>query len=460
MVIKMNEKDIYNLQCIDMNHEGLGVVKKDGFPIFVPNLIVGEQAKIKVTKVNKSFALGEVVQIIEESKLRVRPRCKHFFKCGGCDLMHLDYKSQLDFKLSMANATFQRIGHLDFKIKNIIGMDKNINDNEIQPYYYRNKVQIPFGMRGNKTVCGFYKKKTHDIIDLDECFIQPILSTEIGRLVKNIMNELGLTAYDEQAKKGCIRHTIIRKTVKNEYMIVFVIYDDCKSNIELIKELATKITNKYKEIKSVIINVNKKVNNVILGDYSKTIYGTDVLIENILGLNFKLSHKAFFQINHTQTEKLYSKALEFANITNNDVVLDCYCGVGTISLLAATKAKKVYGIEVVKEAIDDAIENAKLNKITNAEFIVGKAEEEILKFKDKLIDIMIVDPPRKGLDIDVINTIIQKKIEKIVYVSCDIATLARDLQLLQSDYEIKDVTLVDMFPQTADVETVAMLVRK
>ena len=243
-------------------------------------------------------------------------------------------------------------------------------------------------------------------------------------------------------------------------MIVFVIYDDCKSNIELIKELATKITNKYKEIKSVIINVNKKVNNVILGDYSKTIYGTDVLIENILGLNFKLSHKAFFQINHTQTEKLYSKALEFANITNNDVVLDCYCGVGTISLLAATEAKKVYGIEVVKEAIDDAIENAKLNKITNAEFIVGKAEEEILKFKDKLIDIMIVDPPRKGLDIDVINTIIQKKIEKIVYVSCDIATLARDLQLLQSDYDIKEVTLVDMFPQTADVETVAMLVRK
>ena len=238
------------------------------------------------------------------------------------------------------------------------------------------------------------------------------------------------------------------------------IFDDSKSNIDKLKELTIRITNRYSEIKSVILNVNKKTINVILGDSSKTLYGTDVLIENILGLNFKLSHKAFFQINHTQTEKLYSKAIEYANIKEEDVVLDCYCGVGTISLLAATKAKKVYGIEVVDEAIKDAIENSKLNNINNAEFIVGKAEEEILKFKDKLIDVMIVDPPRKGLDINVINTIIEKQIDKIVYVSCDIATLARDLQLLEEKYVIKDVTLVDMFPQTADVETVALLSRK
>lgn len=456
----MNENVIYNLECTDMNHEGLGVVKKDGFPIFVPNLIKGEQAKIKVTKINKSYGLGEVVEIINESKSRVKPICKHFLKCGGCDLMHLDYKTQLDFKLSMANATFQRIGHLDFKIKNIIGMDQDLNGNIIKPYYYRNKVQIPFGMKGSKVTCGFYKKKTHEIIDLDECFIQPKLSTEIGRLVKNIMNDLNLSCYDEKNKRGCVRHVIIRKTVNNEYMIIFVVFDDSKSNIDKLKELTIRITNRYSEIKSVILNVNKKTTNVILGDSSKTLYGTDVLIENILGLNFKLSHKAFFQINHTQTEKLYSKAIEYANIKEEDVVLDCYCGVGTISLLAATKAKKVYGIEVVDEAIKDAIENSKLNNINNAEFIVGKAEEEILKFKDKLIDVMIVDPPRKGLDINVINTIIEKQIDKIVYVSCDIATLARDLQLLEEKYEIKDVTLVDMFPQTADVETVALLSRK
>lgn len=448
----MKEQQILQLKCIDINHEGLGVVKADDFTIFVPNLLVGEEAKIRVNQIKKSFAFGEVVEYISYSKERVNPICKHFFKCGGCDLMHMNYESQLKFKLSMANATFKRIGHLDFEIKNIIGMEN--------PYEYRNKVQMPIGKKNGKIITGFYKKKSHDIIELDKCYIQPSLSTDITKLVKNVANDLKIQAYDEVNKNGCLRHVIVRKTFCGEYMIVLVVFDDSKQNLYLLKELTERVVNRYSEVKSVILNVNKKINNVILGDSYKTLFGSDILIEEILGLKFRMSHKAFFQINLKQTEKLYSKALEYANINKEDIVLDCYCGVGTISLLASKKAKKVYGIEVVSEAINDAIENSKLNNINNAEFIVGKAEEKILEFKDKEIDVMIVDPPRKGLDINVVNTIKQKKIRKIVYVSCDIATLARDLSLLSDMYKIDDVTLVDMFPQTADVETVVLLSRK
>lgn len=448
----MKVNDIIKLKCIDINHEGLGVVKKDDFPLFVPNLLVGETAEIKVVDLKKNYGIGKVVNHCDFSENRVNPICSNFFECGGCDLMHMNYQSQLAFKLQMGNATFKRIGHLDFKIKNIIGMDK--------PYNYRNKVQMPIGREKGKMITGFYKKKSHDIIKLEKCYIQPDESTEIAKLVKNICNDLLISSYDEKNKEGCLRHVIIRKTFDNEYMVVLVIFDDHKDNLIKLNELSHRIIQRNKNIKSIILNINKKVNNTILGLEYKALAGNDYLIEKILGLKFYMSHRAFFQINLKQTEKLYEKALEYANISENDVVLDCYCGVGTISLLAAQKAKKVYGIEIVPEAINDAIKNSKLNNINNAEFIVGKAEEEILKFKDKLIDVIIVDPPRKGLDINVIETIKKKQINKMVYVSCDIATLARDLSILSDSYNIIDVTLVDMFPQTADVETVCCLQRK
>ncbi len=442
----MEENKVVKGICVDLNHDGLGVVKVDNFPIFVNDLLPEEEAKIKIIKNNKTYAIGKNIGLIKESKNRAIPSCKYFGLCGGCDLMHMTYDAQLEFKLKMANTTFKRIGHLDYEIKNIVGMK--------WPYNYRNKVQIPFSFRNGKVICGFYKKKSHDIVEIDDCHLQPTMATDIARFVRNLAIEFDIKAYDEVSKKGTLRHIIVRKTTNDEYMVVLVINDN---KLPQSKKIVEKLVNRYSEIKSIIINYNNKHSNVILGDAYDVLYGTDSLIETILGLKFNLSHKAFFQVNHEQTEKLYSKVLEYLEPNSDDIVLDCYCGVGTMSLLFATKAKKVYGIEISKEAIKDAENNSRLNDITNTEFIVGKAEEEILKFNDKQIDLMVVDPPRKGLDIKVIETIKQKKIKKIVYVSCDIATLARDLNLLESDYQIMDVTLFDMFPHTADVETVVSL---
>lgn len=445
----MRENDCIKETCVDLNHDGLGVIKVDNFPFFVNDLLPGEEAKVKIIKINKSYGIGKNIGLVKQSPNRVTPICKYFGVCGGCDLMHMTYKEQLKFKLQMANTTFKRIGHLDYEIKNIIGMD--------HPYNYRNKVQIPFSFRNGKVICGFYKKKSHDIVEIDSCYLQPNKATDIARFVRNLAIEFNIKAYDEVKKQGTLRHIVIRKTTNDEYMIVLVING---SKLENSNEIINKLVNKYPDVKSVILNYNNKNSNVILGEEYDVLYGTDTLIETILGLKFNLSHKAFFQVNHEQTEKLYSKVLEYLNPNKTDIVLDCYCGVGTMSLLFATKAKKVYGIEISKEAINDAQNNATLNCIDNTDFIAGKAEEEILKFSDKHIDLMVVDPPRKGLDIKVVDTIKEKKIERLVYVSCDIATLARDLKLLESDYEIKDVTLFDMFPNTADVETVALLEKK
>ncbi len=445
----MRENEIIKAICIDQNHDGLGVVKVDNYPIFVNNLIKDEEAKIKILKLNKSFGLGANVGFIKSSKNRVEPLCKYFNKCGGCDLMHMTYKSQLDFKLDMANATFKRIGHLDFEIKKIVGMEN--------PYNYRNKVQIPFSNKNGKVICGFYKKKSHEVIEVDNCYLQPNKATDIARLVRNLANEYKISGYDEIARKGVLRHVIVRKTSANDYMVIIVINGRSLNNRN---EIVNKLIEKYPDIKSVILNYNNKNNNVILGDKYDAIYGDDSLVETLLGLKFKLSHKAFFQINHEQTEKLYSQVLKYADVKEDDVVLDCYCGVGTMTLLLSEHSKKVYGIEIVEEAIEDAKKNSALNNINSVEFIVGKVEDEIMRFSKEKIDVVVVDPPRKGLDLKVIETLKLAKVKKIVYVSCDIATLARDLHLLEDFYKIKDVTLFDMFPITSGIETIALLERK
>ena len=448
------EKVFIKGTCTDISHEGLGVVKVDNKPFFVFDILPGESGKFEVTKENKNLGYAKVVNRFNDSKDRIVPICKKFGVCGGCDFFNMSYEFEVKYKLKMINETFKRIGHLDFKIDEVIKADKSTNiDKTIK---YRNKVQIPFKDNKNKAICGFYKKKSHDIIEVDTCYLQTDLTTEIAKFVKNVMNELKISAYNEEKHSGCMRHLLVRNTCNNEYMVVFI----CKDyDISSIKVLAEKLKNKYKEVKSIILNINKEKSNVILGSDYKLIYGEDYLVENILGLNFKMSHKAFFQINHDQTEKLYSKALEFANISKNDVVLDCYCGVGTISLLCSKYAKKVYGVEIVKEAIEDAKKNAILNNITNAEFICAPAEEKINDLVDE-IDVLLVDPPRKGLDKTLIDTLINSKIKRIVYVSCDVATMARDLNLLSEKYELTKGCGVDLFPRTANVETVVLLNRK
>lgn len=430
--------------CTDLSHDGLGVVKYNNKTYFVNDLLPTEKATVKIIKEQKNYGFCKVVNRLTSSKHRVVKKCAYFGVCGGCDFCHVNYEFETDFKINKVNQTLKRIGHLDHLVKTIVKADET--------NHYRNKVQIPFKQYKNKTICGFYKKQTHEICEITDCYLQTPYTTSISIFVKNIMNEYKIKAYDELTNSGTLRHLLIRKNSNNEYMVVLIVneYDNKFFNL-----LSNKIVNKFDKVKSIIVNYNKNKNNVILGDKFETLYGADYLYEYINNLKFKMSHKAFFQVNHAQATKLYNLALDMANIKPTDTVLDCYCGVGTISLLASLKAKKVIGIEIIKEAIDDAINNAKINDINNCEFICGDATKEINNIND--IDILIVDPPRKGLDNNIIDVIVAKKINKIVYISCDVSTLARDLSILTNYYNIDDSTCVDLFPNTNHVETVVLL---
>lgn len=442
----MKLHDVIKCKCTDLNHQGLGVCKVDGFPLFVPDLLVGEEALVKITKLQKKFGYGEVKKHLSYSTNRVEPICPVFNQCGGCQIMHMSYPSQLEYKVKMAEETFKRIGHLDLKVKKIIGME--------EPYYFRNKVQVPFREVDGEIEAGFFKKNTHEIVPLEVCFIQPKLATEITKTVKDLFNKYRLRAYNEEKHQGLLRHLLIRKTVRDDYMVVFITRTEAFPH----KEAITKeLVEKYPKLKSVIQNINPRKTNVILGDKSKLLYGTKTLLDEMLGLKFHVSEKSFFQTNHLQTEALYREIENLARPQPDEIMVDGYCGVGTISLMLARKAKKVYGIEIVQEAVNDAKVNAALNKIQNAEFIAGRTEEEIEKLKAIKINTIVVDPPRKGCDKALLEAIIERRIEKVVYVSCDVATLARDLEILAEAYEIKEVTLVDMFPQTSGVETVCLL---
>lgn len=451
LILEVGKK--YTAECVDLNHDGMGVFKVNGFTIFALNSIVGEVALLEIEKVNSNYAQAKILEIKKKSKDRVTPICKQFLECGGCDLMHMKYSKQLEFKENMGKETLRRIGDLqtvDKVCEGIIGTD---NDN----YHYRNKVQIPFSKIGKKTVCGFYKKKTHFIIPLEECYIQPQTCNEIAKFVKNLANEYGIDGYVENQKTGILKHLLIRKNSFNEYMVILVTRSE---KINCLDEVVKKITNRYPEVKSILLNIQEKDTNVILGSKTVVLYGKDELIDELLGYKFKLSHRSFFQINHNQTEKLYSTVKEFASFNKNDIVLDAYCGVGSIGITLSQSVKKVYGIEVVPEAVENAKENAKINGINNITFYTGKVEEVISDLKDINFDVVVVDPPRKGCDQSFIKTIIDNNIKKVVYVSCNVATLARDIKLLSDYYNVKRVKFVDMFPFSADVESVALLERK
>lgn len=451
LILEVGKK--YTAECVDLNHDGMGVFKVNGFTIFALNSIIGEVALLEIEKVNSNYAQAKILEIKKKSKDRVTPICKQFLECGGCDLMHMKYSKQLEFKENMGKETLRRIGDLqtvDKVCEGIIGTD---NDN----YHYRNKVQIPFSKIGKKTVCGFYKKKTHFIIPLEECYIQPQTCNEIAKFVKNLANEYGIDGYVENQKTGILKHLLIRKNSFNEYMVILVTRSE---KINCLDEVVKKITNRYPEVKSILLNIQEKDTNVILGSKTVVLYGKDELIDELLGYKFKLSHRSFFQINHNQTEKLYLTVKEFASFNKNDIVLDAYCGVGSIGITLSQSVKKVCGIEVVPEAVENAKENAKINDINNITFYTGKVEEVISDLKDINFDVVVVDPPRKGCDQSFIKTIIDNNIKKVVYVSCNVATLARDIKLLSDYYNVKRVKFVDMFPFSADVESVALLERK
>lgn len=462
LIIKKGTKLV--TKCVDLNHEGQGVCKIDGikdgeelnnFPIFVNNMIPDEKGQLEITKLSKTYGYANVVKIFNDtrSKNRTRPLCPNYEKCGGCNIMHMSYPYQLEFKTKMVKDTLWKLGSIDnVEVLPTIGMSN--------PDKYRNKVQVPFRKTFYKTVCGFFAKDSHNVIPLTECLIQPDISTSIIHFVRNMCNEFKIDGYVENENTGLIRHLLVRTNHDlTEIMLVFVLTN---SELPYKDEIIAKIIKRYPNVKSIIINVNNKVGNTILGEKCLTIYGNDYIKDTLCGLKFRIGPKSFYQVNHVQTEKLYNKAISLADLNENDILIDAYCGIGTIGLIASKHVKEVYGVEIVDEAIKNAKINAKENKIKNSHYVCNKAEEQIVKWKSEGINanVIVVDPPRKGCDIKLLETIDEMNIEKVVYVSCDPATLARDLKILiQKGYKLEVVQPVDMFPYTSNVETIAYLKR-
>lgn len=454
-MLEKHKEYIVNIEAL--GYEGEGIARVEGYPVFIPGALIGEKVKVVITKVKKNFANGKLIEILEESKERRVPECANYSVCGGCTSQHLNYEGQLDFKFSRVKDCIRKIAGLDENIvKYPIGMSNE--------YRYRNKVQFPVGLVNGKLSIGFFSEKSHEIIDMDTCLLQDEESEEIVRIIRQWMNDYSIMPAKKDGKffkKGLVRHIVIRKAFKtNEIMVILV---TTNKKIPYADELIKSLTEKMKNIKSIIQNINDKDTNLVMGYECVNLWGMDYICDYIGKYKFNISPLSFFQVNPVQTEVLYNKALEYADLSGDEVVFDAYCGTGTISLFLSQKAKKVYGVEIISQAIDNAKVNAQINNIDNAEFYVGKSEEVIPQLIDDGIipDVIMVDPPRKGCASKLLDAIGKAKPRRIVYVSCDPSTLARDLKYLEEQgYKTVEVQPVDMFPMTKHVETVALLDRK
>lgn len=452
MIVEKNKE--YIVEIIDNGFEGEGIAKINDFTIFIPGAIKGEKVKILIVKVLSSYAFGKILEILEKSENRIEPDCKTYKRCGGCNLRHIKYQETLKLKQNVVQSLVDKTLKNKIRVKETIGMEN--------PYYYRNKVQYPVGIDKNgKPQIGVFANRSHEIIPIEKCFIQNEKSEEIAKYIFELWNENNYTIYNEETRKGLLRHIVIKTGIKtNQYMCILVVNGQGFNNE---KEFASKIVNKYKEITSIIVNSNMKNTNVILGLENRTIFGKGYIEDKLGEYTFKISPLSFYQVNPIQAEKLYNLGIQKANITKDDIVFDLYCGIGTISLFMSKYAKKVYGIEIVEEAIKAAKENAKINNVDNVEFIAGDVEKTLsnIIYDRKIIpDIVMVDPPRRGLDNTSINNILSIKSKRLVYISCNPATLVRDLAKLEEMYEVKEIVPVDMFPFTSHVECIAVLYLK
>ncbi|MDZ5129258.1 23S rRNA (uracil(1939)-C(5))-methyltransferase RlmD [Clostridium perfringens] len=454
-MVEKNKEYIFDI--ISQGYEGEGIAKIDNkYPIFIEGALKGEKVKVRIVKVNKNFAYGKLMEVLEASEERVNPPCAIYKRCGGCKLQHASYKAQLDFKWDRVKDCVSKIGKLDPSIvKYPLGME--------EPWRYRNKVQLPIGLINGEVKIGFFAPRSHDIIDMESCLIQDEIGDKVVKLTREWIEKFNIRPYNvdgEYDEKGIVRHIMIRRGfTTNEVMVVLVTNGEKLPHKEEFVDLMVK---NIPGIKSVIQNINSKKTNVILGLESKTLWGEDTISDYIGDFRFNISPLSFFQVNPTQTEVLYGKALEYANLTGNEEVFDAYCGTGTITLFLSQKAKKVYGVEIIPQAIDNAWINAKENKVENVEFFVGESEVVIpdLINKEVKADVVVVDPPRKGCDKKLLDAITNIDAKKIVYVSCDPSTLGRDLQVLEENgYKTLEVQPVDMFPNTSHVENVAKLIK-
>jgi 23S rRNA (uracil1939-C5)-methyltransferase len=452
-ILPVQKNEYIDVVFEDLTHDGAGVAKVDGYPLFVPNGLPGEKAKIKVIKANKGYGFGRLIELYEKSPFRVEIASGETHKYGGCQLEHISYEGQLKYKENQVRQVLTRIGKLeDVIVHPILGM--------ASPWHYRNKAQVPVGEKDGKLIAGFFKQRSHEIVDTDESLIQIPEVNEAVQTVKEICSELGIPAYHEESHKGVLRHIMARYGKKTGELMVVVITRT--ADVPQKNKLVEQIIARLPKVKSIVHNVNSKRTNVILGEKTSILWGNEVIYDYIGNVKFAISALSFYQVNPDQTKVLYEKALEYADLNGEETVIDAYCGIGTISLFLAQKARKVFGVEIVPEAIEDAKRNAELNGITNAEFAAGEAEVIIPKWykEGNAADVLVVDPPRKGCDEALLQTIIEMKPKKVVYVSCNPATLARDLRILEDGgYKTVEVQPVDMFPQTTHVECVCILNR-
>lgn len=452
-MIPVEKNKEYVVKIDSVSSDGNGVAHIDGFAVFVPQTVDGDKIKMLVVKVQKNFAYGKMLEIIEPSDKRCEPMCKHYKRCGGCQIRHIKYDAQLDIKRDIVENAMRRIGKFEnFKVDEIVGMEV--------PERYRNKMVFPVGNVHGKNVCGFYAMRSHNIIPLDDCSLGDEINREINCAVIEYMNENNVSAYDEKSHKGIIRRVFTRKSFSTNEIIV-VVSANAKS-LPKREKLISKLRNVSDRIVGIVLNINTKKNNLVLTEENVTLWGRDRISDTLCGVKFDISPQSFFQVNPVQTEKLYSKALEYADIDENTSVMDIYCGIGTISLCAAKEAKNVVGVEIVERAIEDAKENAVKNGITNATFYADSAENIVPKLieKGERPDVVVLDPPRKGSDEATLGAIIKAQPKRIVYVSCNPATLARDTRFLNDNgYTITATTAFDLFPHTTHVETVCLMSR-
>ena len=450
--MEYRKNDIVTLKIEDCGIDGEGIGKADGFTVFVKDAVIGDTVRAKIMKAKKNYGYGRLEEIITPSPDRVEPKCQFARQCGGCQLQALSYEKQLEFKTSKVRGHLERIGGFtDIPMEKILGMD--------QPFHYRNKAQFPVGKsKDGRIITGFYAGRTHSIIENRDCALGVTRNKEVLDRVIAHMEKFHIQPYDENTGKGLVRHVLIRYGFFTDEMMVCLIINGEKLPGE---EALVKSLRQIPETVSVMVNVNKKRNNVILGEKVRLLWGQPYITDKIGEISYQISPLSFFQVNPYQTGRLYGKALEYAQLSGNETVWDLYCGIGTISLFLAQKAKMVRGVEIIPAAIENAKENACLNGFDNTEFFVGKAEEvlpEQFARTGERADVIVVDPPRKGCDETLLSTIIKMQPDRVVYVSCDSATLARDLKYLcERGYELKKVCPVDMFPNTVSVETVVLL---
>ncbi|MGL4363495.1 MAG: 23S rRNA (uracil(1939)-C(5))-methyltransferase RlmD [Cellulosilyticaceae bacterium] len=443
MLIEKNK--CYQLEIIDIGSNGEGIGKIDAFVIFVPDAIIGDIANVKILKVKKNLAYGKVQEIIKASPNRVQPMCDVSKQCGGCQLQHMDYQAQLDWKQKKVYNAITRIGGIqNIEVEPTIGME--------HPTHYRNKAQYPIRKVDGKVQIGFYAMRSHRVIDWDTCEIQDKRCEAIIKKTREFLEDYNISIYDEEKHTGLVRHLMIKTGYyTKEIMVCLVINGDKLPQSDKFIESM----NEIEGMTSIVLNHNTAKTNVILGNKITVLDGKNYIIDTIGELKFKISPLAFYQVNPIQTKVLYDQVLKFADLDKDKVVWDAYCGIGTISLFLAQKAKHVYGVEIIEPAIENANENAEINNIQNATFFVGKAEEVITQqYKQGLCtDVVVVDPPRKGCDEELLQTIVEMSPKKIIYVSCDPATLGRDLGILtKQGYEVENIQPVDLFPHTTHVE--------